>query len=104
MKWLPQTKQCVTSESGCHRGNAKSLSLLVVLGCDDSDGRGADGAAGEEVSTTGLLLDPEWFSECILMLDGRLNGESAVVNLLFRSDELGEGWAARCEEERAGNE
>lgn len=49
---------------------------------------------GEEPTGTGLLLVPGWFSECILILDGRLKGESAVVSLLFLSDEL-------CEERPA---
>ena len=46
--------------------------------------------AGDESSTIGSALVLPAFSECILMLDGRLMGESAVVKRRLRSPELRE--------------
>lgn len=67
------------------------------------DGRRGASATGDDPSTTGLLLDPGWFSECILTLDGLLKGESAVVRRLLRSDALREEMVVVCEEDREGN-
>jgi hypothetical protein len=46
--------------------------------------------AGDESSTIGSALVFPAFSECILILDGRLTGESAVVRRRLRSPELRE--------------
>lgn len=87
---LPHTGHCETSESGCQRGNTMSLCLLTgpAFACGEGDGGGGSGrwGAGDESSTIGSeLLFPAPF-ECILILDGRLMGESLVVRRLLRSE------------------
>ena len=71
----------MTSLSGCHGGSTISLCLLVaaVLAC---------AATGDESSTMGFVIVAPVLSECILMLDGRLMGESVVVKRRLRSELL----------------
>jgi hypothetical protein len=70
-----------------------SLPLLGVsgpLGGEYVGGGGGRGVAGpetgEELSTMGSAVDVPGVLECILMLDGRRMGESAVVRRLLRSE------------------
>lgn len=102
VKYLPHTGHCETSESGCQRGKTISLCLLAgaVFGCGESDGGGKGGrggrggrggsddrdGAGDESNTMGSELVLPVLFECILMLDGRLMGASAVVKRRLRSE------------------
>lgn len=67
-----------------------SLCLLtgVVLVCGGAGGVGGSGRkeAGDESNMMGSELVFPAPSECILILDGRLIGESAVVRRLLRSE------------------
>jgi hypothetical protein len=58
-----------------------------MLVCDAGNGGSGDCAAmGEESSTIGSEVEVPWLLECILILDGRLMGESATVKRLLRSE------------------
>jgi hypothetical protein len=87
------TGHCETSASGCQGGNTMSLPLLKdpVLDCEGKEGGCGEGGkgraeAGEESSTMGSEVDVPGVLECILILEGRLMGESAVVSRLLRSE------------------
>jgi hypothetical protein len=94
VKGFLHTGHCETSLSGCHGGNTISLCLLTnaVLACDTTGGVGGSARieAGEESSTIESALVSPALSECILILDGRFMGESAVVKRRLRSPELRE--------------
>jgi hypothetical protein len=69
-----------------------SLCLLVapVFACNATPMVGVGGSgraeAGDEPKTIGSALESPVFSECMRMLEGRLNGESAVVRRRLRSE------------------
>jgi hypothetical protein len=95
VKFLPHTGHCETSASGCQGGRAISLTLLGVAGLFGSayaGGGGGGGASvagsetGEELRTMGSEVDVPGLLECILMLEGRRMGDSAVVRRLLRSE------------------
>jgi len=69
-----------------------SLCLLVaaVFACVVTGGVGGNArtVAGGESSTMGFALVAPVVSECILMLEGRLMGESVVVKRRLRSEPL----------------
>jgi hypothetical protein len=91
VKFLPHTGHCETSASGCQGGSTMSLPLLrgsVSSRGGRGGGSGGSGRveAGDESSTIGSELDAPAVLECILILEGRLMGESAVVSRLLRSE------------------
>jgi hypothetical protein len=89
VKFRPHTGHCETSASGCHGGSTISLPLLDVsmLGCGAGDGgSGVCAGRGEESNTIGSEVEVPGTVECILILEGRLIGESAVVKRLLRSE------------------
>jgi hypothetical protein len=95
VKFLSHTGHCETSASGCHGGRAISLNLRGVSGLFGSAyaGGARGGGAGEagpetgdELSTMGSAFDVPGLLECILMLEGRRMGDSAVVKRLLRSE------------------
>lgn len=91
VKCLPQTGHCATSLSGCQGGRTISLCLLdndpVSARATSPGGGGGKGRSGrgEDSSTIGSVLVSPALSECILMLEGRRIGESAVVKRRLRS-------------------
>jgi hypothetical protein len=89
VKFLLHTGHCETSASGCQGGSTISLTRLgasVFVG--GVIGRGGSGrsVAGDDSSTIGSECEVPGLLECILMLDGRLIGESAVVRRRLRSE------------------